>query len=320
MLGLRAGLDGAPQSRRDAALQLGISVSRAARLERRGLRTLNATCGGSQTSAASQSAGGGATARVISLAGAAPALQPATYLPAAATPAAGSHPRGSQAVKGETATSSPSSSGNGPISVAATQTSFPAGRAGTNALPLVLAVCLAALATLLLVAQRRRVLAQPRGPRMTATVAAPVAAPRRAAPAVTDAGEGGAATAQTAAIAAPGQAAATEQTAATAATGQAAATEQTAATSAGPESAPATTAPAGTTPAGTAPAKSTPSLAAPGWPGPSADQQAPTPASTASPTANTGSSTQRLARSASAVASGVVSFAVRELMRRRGRR
>ncbi|MEA2471464.1 MAG: hypothetical protein QOE38_2463 [Thermoleophilaceae bacterium] len=80
LLGLRAGLGGPPASRAEAASRLGISRSTAARLEHRGLRALHSACGGSSTGGGASSSTGTAPARLLSLAMGAPALQPAAYL------------------------------------------------------------------------------------------------------------------------------------------------------------------------------------------------------------------------------------------------
>jgi hypothetical protein len=178
LLGLRAGLSGPPLSRSDAATELGISRRSAARIEREGLRALKGGCGGSGGSGTS----GGASARVAALAGDAPALQPAVYLPMASAPALQKdlgHRRGNQAVEGATASSPPAARDQGVVT--ATATSAALGQGGGAPVGLWVAMLLAALAALMLVALRRRAVVQQRGPRMTAAVAAPVAP---AAPAV----------------------------------------------------------------------------------------------------------------------------------------
>jgi hypothetical protein len=254
LLGLRAGLNGAPRTRSEAAMELGISRQSAARLERSGLRALHLGCGGSSPGSGSGGSTGAASARLASLAQGAPALQPASYLPASSAPSLRpavdlKRPRGSQGVDSATASSPPPSSGNGPVSAAATSSPLGEDGSGGPGLPIVMAASLAALAALMLVALRRRAVAQQRGSTMSAAVAAPVATPRR----VPD------------------------------------------------------------------PAPVPPTHESTGWVGPSADPS-PTPAPSAPKPEAPGSDASRLARSATVVASSVVSFAVRELIRRRGRR
>jgi hypothetical protein len=274
LLGLRAGLDGPPASRSNAASQLGISRRQAARIERRGLRALRTACGGGGGGGGSSS--GGAPARVVSLAAAAPALQPAVYLPASTAPELRpasdlEHPRGSGAVKGVTASSPPPSpSDTGLVPATATSAGLGEDAAGGSALPIVLAACLAALAALMLVGLRRRAVAMQRGAMVSAAVAAPRPPDAR-----------------------------TPRTA----------------TSAAPAPMPPAAAEApeaerhGSTPA---------AASTSGWAGPSADR----PAAAASSTRPTSPAAAhpRVTRSASVVASGLLSFAVRELVRRRRRR
>jgi Sigma-70, region 4 len=107
-LSLRAGLNGAPESRGEAADDVGIPRSHARDVERRGLRRLRSACGGG---------GGGGSTRAQTLAHTTtqmPTFQPTSLLVATG----GSAPtefvdqkelgkRGKQAVKGESATSSP---------------------------------------------------------------------------------------------------------------------------------------------------------------------------------------------------------------------
>jgi hypothetical protein len=169
LLGLRAGLEGRPLSHGDAASRLGISSRRATSLERTGLRTLQVACG---VSAAPASPG------VARLAGSAPALQPASFLvPATSAPdlkpaVALTKPRGSHAVEAASATSRPSgAAGGGPVSVAAALESGSSG----PAVAMILALCLATLAVVLLVALRRSVAGR-REPQ-PAAAAAPAPAP-----------------------------------------------------------------------------------------------------------------------------------------------
>jgi hypothetical protein len=153
LLGLRAGLHGRPLSRGQAASRLGISTRRAARLERAGLRTLRVACGASVAAA---------PPRVTRLTRSAPTLEPASFLvPASSAPQLRpavelTKPRGTHGVKGVTATARPPSEaagGGAPVSVAA---ALESGGAGPG-LALILAICLATLAGLVLIALRRSV-------------------------------------------------------------------------------------------------------------------------------------------------------------------
>jgi hypothetical protein len=279
LLGLRAGLDGPPASRSNAASQLGISRRQAARIERRGLRALRTACGGGGGGRGSSS--GGAPARVVSLAAAAPALQPAVYLPASTAPVLRpasdlEHPRGSGAVKGVTASSPPPSpSDTGLVPATATSAGLGEDAAGGSALPIVLAACLAALAALMLVGLRRRAVAMQRGAMVSAAVAAPRPPDARTPRTATSATPHGAAPAPMPPAAAEAPEAERH----------------------------------GSTPA---------AASTSGWAGPSADR----PAAAASSTRPTSPAAAhpRVTRSASVVASGLLSFAVRELVRRRRRR
>ncbi|HEY0630975.1 MAG TPA: hypothetical protein VGC98_02885 [Thermoleophilaceae bacterium] len=159
LLGLRAGLGGRPLSRGEAASRLGISGRRAARLERTGLRTLRVACGADGGGAAQS-----APPRVVRLTRSAPALQPASFLPAASAPRLQPAvdlqraPRGRQSVAGTSSSSTPPSgggAGNGPVSAAATSAPFDGGSG--PGLAIILAICFATLAVLVLVALRRGV-------------------------------------------------------------------------------------------------------------------------------------------------------------------
>ena len=174
LLGLRAGLDGAPLSRGETASRLGISSRREARLERNGLRTLQVTCGG----------GGGSTRsappRVVRLANAAPALQPASFLPASSAPQLEpavqlAKPRGRNGVGGTSSTSTPpsgGSAGGGPLSAAATSAPLDSTGPGPG-LAILMAACLATLAGLLLFALRRRAVRPQRPEPVAAAAPAP---------------------------------------------------------------------------------------------------------------------------------------------------
>jgi hypothetical protein len=175
LLGLRAGLSGPPLSRGQAASRLGISGRRAARLERTGLRTLSVTCGGGEGGAAQS-----APPRIARLTRAAPTLQPASFLPAASAPQLKPavdlrKPHGRQAVQGTSSSSTPPSSGggagNGPVSAAATSAPFDGGSG--PGLALVLAICFATLAVLVLVALRRGVTGRPTAQPAVASAPAP---------------------------------------------------------------------------------------------------------------------------------------------------
>jgi hypothetical protein len=285
LLGLRAGLGGSPLTRSEAATQLGISRSTATRLERSGLVALHSACGGPSSAGGNSGANGAASARLIGLAQGAPALQPAVYLPASTAPSLRPaadlhHPRGKQQVEGATASSPPPSSSSGPVSAAATSSPLGQGGGGSS-LPIVMAACLAALAALMLVALRRRAVVQQRGSAMTAAVATPVRTPS-----------------------APRN-------------GPAPVVEPAAPAPSPPQDR--ATAPARPTVAAPAPTYTPPHET--GWPGPSADR-ASSPAAPPAPAEpeQHGSDASRLARSATVVASNVVSFAVRELVRRRAKR
>jgi hypothetical protein len=149
LLGLRAGLDGTPLTRAEAASQLGISRRAAARLEHSGLRELHVACGGGSGGGRS----GAVNARFASLANDAPDLQPADYLPMSDAPDL-QKPRGSVEVKGETATSSPPAVETpvGAVSAAAVS----ANEGNGLLVALLVAAGLAALAALSLVTLRRR--------------------------------------------------------------------------------------------------------------------------------------------------------------------
>ena len=113
LLGLRAGLSGAPRTRAEAATELGISVRSAARLERSGLRELHVACGGATAPGSGGGRSGAVNARFVTLASHAPALQPAAYLPMSNAPDL-QRPRGQGEVQGATATSSPQPSRQAP--------------------------------------------------------------------------------------------------------------------------------------------------------------------------------------------------------------
>jgi hypothetical protein len=311
LLGLRAGLSGPAMSRSEAASQLGISRRHAALLERRGLRALRAACGGA--GGGRGSSGGAAPARLVSLTTSAPALQPAIYLPASGAPElrpAGDleHQRGSGAVKGVTASSpppSPSPSDTGLVPAAATSAGLGEDAAGGSALPIVLAACLAAFAALMLVGLRRRAVANQRGAAVSAGApsryrgASPAARSRSAAPIATAGTAPAAGSAAQSASARGAVSAPTSGSAAQSASARGAA--------------PAPTPPAAV-PALEADERGRADAPATGWAGPSADRGADA-SPTGRPSAETGH--PRVTRSASVVASGLVSFAVRELVRRR---
>jgi hypothetical protein len=267
LLGLRAGLEGSPLSRSEAASQLGLSGRTAARIESRGLRALHLACGGS---------GGGGTvpARLVSLASNAPALQPASYLPMASAPALKPasqlhKSRGEQAA-GTESSSHPFTGGDGPGPVsaaAATAAALGDDGSGGPGPGLIIAMCLATLVALMLFALRRRAVARQRGATMTPAVATAAAAP--------------------AAVAAPAH-----------------------------DHAPAESE-APTTTFAAPPIEARP--AETGWTGPSAD---PPEAAALKPSEQAAhrDAPSRISRTATVVASSVVSFAVRELARRRRRR
>jgi hypothetical protein len=188
LLGLRAGLDGPPQSRSAAAESLGISTSRAARLERSGLSTLRGACG--------SSGGGGVSAVVDAVVrpDGMPDLEPATYLVASSAPdlesqsdLADGRKRGAQGVEGASE-SSPSEEGAPSTSAApaAAATPSPLGDGGSAAVvwPWIVVAALIAAGMLVLLLNRRRTApatASPRNDRVTAaTAVAPVPAPTRA--------------------------------------------------------------------------------------------------------------------------------------------
>jgi hypothetical protein len=324
LLGLRAGLSGPPLSRSEVASQLGLSDRRAARIERSGLRALHAACGGS-TGSGGNTSSRAVPARLVSLATGAPALQPAVYLPASTAPDLrptgdlAHRPAGQQDVEGATA-SSPPPSAAGLVQATATSAALGRDAAGNSVLPLVLAFCLAALAALLLVGLRRRAVANQRGgATITPAVAALPPGRERLAP-----GAG----ARTAPDRDAEPAAAQHAGALTAPTrGAGPAAAAAAATApAGDQSEPGAAAAHDAAPADrpdqaheAAPTHETSSPHETGWVGPSADRAAGTasPDSQATPG---GSTRDRVTRSASVVASSLVSFAVRELVRRRRRR
>jgi hypothetical protein len=286
LLGLRAGLDGPPVSRADAAAQLGISRHRAARLERRGLRALHSACGGGSTRSGGSP---GSPSRLVRLATRAPSLQPAVYLTASDAPALREvadldRPRGKREVKDETASVSPSHAPPGVVQASIGESALRGDDGGTAALPIILAACLALLAALVLVGLRRRAVATRSGAATITTAVATAPATKPSVPAGSTAATG---TSSATPDAAPTTASASPTTAATTAGSPTRTTG-----SASPEVAP----PA----AALSPESAAQRATAPG--------AAPQPPS------------QRIKRSAGVVASGLVSFAVRELIRRRGRR
>jgi hypothetical protein len=329
LLGLRAGLSGPPLSRSEVASQLGLSGRRAARIERSGLRALHAACGGS-TGSGGNASSRAVPARLVSLATGAPALQPAVYLPASSAPDLrptgdlAHPPAGQQGVEGATA-SSPPPSAAGPVQATATSAALGKDAAGNSVLPLVLAFCLAALAALFLVGLRRRAVANQRGgATITPAVAALPPGRERLAPGAgartaPDRGGDPAAGQRAGALTAPTRGAeAAGAAAATAKAGDEPAHDAAPAQDAAPthEVAPADH---GGVAREAAPTHETSSPRETGWVGPSADRATETasPDSQATPG---GSARDRVTRSASVVASSLVSFAVRELVRRRRRR
>jgi hypothetical protein len=200
LLGLRAGLDGAPQSRSAAAEELGISTRRAAMLERQGLRILRSACGSYGSTA--PGAGRSQTSTLTHTDGPTtdmPDLQPASYLAASDAPALESQDelgkKGEQEVAGETASSpdqdggsgsgSDSDSGSGsadsPLMMVATGSLDNSGGAPAAGLWVTVAAMLAALVAFVLVTRRRQ---QP-APSVARATAAPVApAPVTPVPAV----------------------------------------------------------------------------------------------------------------------------------------
>jgi hypothetical protein len=276
LLGLRAGLDGAPLSRPDAAARLDIPRSTAARLERGGLRALHSACAGGGGSSSSSS-----PTRLVALAAGAPTLQPAVFLPASNAPSLRpasdlSKPRGSGGVKDATSSSPGSGSGSGSgssggsgggssVLPAASSTSAASGSANWAIL---LALCLAALGGALLITLRRRAVVASRVRSATALDTPPPARVRARPPAVP----------------------------------------------------PATPTPPAAPPIATTAAKA----AQPVAPAPKPSVTAPpSPASPVSPPAPTAAQPSprgaRLKRSASVVATGLLSVAARELVRRRRR-
>jgi hypothetical protein len=262
LLGLRAGLEGSPLSRPEAASQLGLSTRTAARLESRGLRALHVACG--------SGGGSGATvpASLVRLANGAPSLQPASYLRVSSAPALKpardlDKPQGSQG-RGEDSSrpfTGGDGGGGGPISAAAaTSAAISDDGSGGPGPGLIVAMCLATLVALLLVGLRRRAVVRQRGATMTPAVAAPAAVTPAPAPAP-------APVEQPREIEAP----------------------------AGP-----------------------PEMPAGGWSGPSAEPPEAAALKPSEQAARRDSS--RASRAATVVASSVVSFAVRELARRRRRR
>jgi hypothetical protein len=205
LLGLRAGLDGPAQSRGSAAARLGLTRRAAARLEHQGLRDLHAACG---SVGSGGSAPGPASARVAALAGSAPVLQNASYLPVATAPelrpvADMGGRRGQQGVKGASASSSPPSPSQSKSVPATVETGAIGGQhdSGQAGLWVAVAAMIAALVALLLVGLRRRAVAVERGPRDVA--APPPAAPAPPAPVEAPAASTAAMTAAPAAAAAP---------------------------------------------------------------------------------------------------------------------
>jgi hypothetical protein len=335
LLSLRAGLDGPPLSRGEAAGELGLTRRGAAQLERSGLRELHVTCGGGTAPAGGQS--GGAPSRLVALANGAPTLQPASML-TASEESSSDEPRGSQEVGGVTADSgadepSPSAdhSRESESTVPANAGAIGADGSSSTTFPLVMAAILAGLAALVLVTLRRRAVATQgaRGAGPSTFTPAPGAGEGAAAGAGEGAAAKAAAVAATAATFTPprGLESETEQTAAMKGGGLAAVAGFTppaepAADTSPPE--PAATAPAES--ATTAPAE------------PAAETSTPEPAAAAGSTSDapgTDSSTdaprvtevrrvpqnsgQRIVRSASSAAMSAASLALRELKRRRGR-
>jgi hypothetical protein len=288
LLGLRAGLNGVPRTRAEAATELGISRRGAARIERTGLRALHVACGGGPAGGGNGGSTGAVPARLVRLANGAPALQPASDLPVASAPDL-HKPRGSQEVKGETASSAPPSRGGGaPVSAAAT--SSPLGQDGARSgLPIVIAVCLALLAAMALVALRRRAVAHQRVSTTSAAVFSPAASASRFSGGGTATAPDESARAAPAVPAAPG---ATAFAPATPSLG-------------GPAAASGPATPSAAGPAAVTAAKTAPDAAAADDSARSADGP------------ETGRAGSRVTRSAGVIASGVVSLAVRELMRRR---
>jgi hypothetical protein len=364
LLGLRAGLDGPPLSRSDAAAELGLTRAGARQLEHAGLRELHVSCGGGSAPAGGgTSQGGAAQLRLVSLAEGAPELQPATSLASSTHGSEGSDRRGSGDVKGVTATSPRGA--RPPLSATANSSALDNGSVGRG-LPLLVAAVLAMMAAFALVALRRRAAAHQRGTRSTATAspAASVAPTATASPAASVAPTATAtaiATATPAAIAAGTATATPTATAAGTATTTAPATPAPApAATPAPAPAPAATpaatpapgataAPAPTAAAPSAVAASATAPASPGFsPAIATTQPAPRSTDTASraesaarrqqptadspvsgagktavrtrPPASPSKARDRIVRSASTVAVGAVSFAVRELRRRRGGR
>jgi hypothetical protein len=318
LLTLRAGLDGPPRTRSNAAALLGISTREAAGLERRGLRALRSACGGTGSSGGGTAAIADAVARPDGM----PTLQPASYLAASNAPdlerPADLAKRGEQDVGGASESSPPAgepgSGGSDRQSIPPTAASTPLGDTGAASptLWIVLATMAAALALLVLLSRRRTVAEAPRGPRVTAATAAPPVPlwdrSRRA-------GSGEPEPAPTA----------TEETATAAGAGFAASDwgweDDAAETQTAERDA---TRPGATRPGTDRDATRT--SASPvgsdrdttrAWAAPAPDDPVPPQPSTPAP--DTRSTASRATRAASTVATGLASFAVRELMRRRRR-
>ncbi len=272
LLALRAGLDGAPQSRAAAADQLGIPRHRAAQLEHSGLRALHVACGGRASGA---DGGAAADPHTLALVGNAPPLQPVAYLrassdaPSAVSQNAGGEADtsdGSSAPESDTSGTHPFTGGDNPRVPAAAVASD---ETGSPALTVLMACLLAALAALMLMALRHRMRNRPVA-QGTVTQASALAAP--AAPARQVEPEPEPEPVEPEPLPVEPQQAREEPK------------------------------PIATAPALPSPAESTPQ--------PSARDPQPTQARD-----------RNLSRSAGVVASGIVSFAVRELVkRRRGRR
>jgi hypothetical protein len=153
-LSLRAGLDGAPLSRGAAARALGIPPAQAGAVERRGLRALREACGVPT----------GAERAVVDRAAGMPTLQPASLLVATG----GAEPKqlvdqsrlagAPQGVKGERASEPSHNEGSGPGTTAGTPEPLAARSSddGVSGTLIVAVLCLALLATLVLVALRGR--------------------------------------------------------------------------------------------------------------------------------------------------------------------
>jgi hypothetical protein len=154
LLGLRAGLSGAPRTRSEAAAELGISTPSAARLERTGLRELHVACGGAVATGGGGRSGA-VNARFVSLANDAPALQPAAYLPVSGAPDLQKPSQGQGDVKGATATVAPQAAATTKTAAAAIDESH------GFVWALLVAAGLGALGALALVTTRRRAGAAP---------------------------------------------------------------------------------------------------------------------------------------------------------------